>query len=472
MTGTGRNNNATNAGAAYIYEATKPTNITLSGDRIQENLVTGTLIGNLQTTDTTPNASHTYTLVAGEGGADNNQFVIIGNQLVSNAIFDYEAGQSPLRRVRIRTDNGQRTFEKSFVIYILDEVDEPSSLPQRCNGNNITFYDSSDGEHAAVFSNLTVTNFTQLGCDLTGTLTIRFQGQTVHTQTFSTSVNRWNKFLINNTNKLNNFTVNVAGVDVRAQEIWLTEYNGGLAMRLSQADVCAPVEWGGDCVEGAPANMRLDGSGLFTGTGTGLPMPDFTIDQAQGFDQQIAAQSPMSSFTSLLKLSAKETGKANLGGARITQVDGGYEISAVLALGLPKVPIEKGCSIQVAITLFKSNDGVVTMTLAPFDPALAPDGLEFREGTLGLECDTGIPLGTTGLQILGIQGTISLRPDMQFVQIAIQITPIKAGDKLFALEVAATLFWEPEWGLDLTGEAKMFKIWMWVALKRKFAPTR
>ena len=452
------NNNAMNAGAAYIYEATKPTNITLSGDRIQENLVTGTLIGNLQTTDTTPNASHTYTLVAGEGGADNNQFVIVGNQLVSNAIFDYEAGQSPLRRVRIRTDNGQRTFEKSFVIYILDEVDEPSSLPQRCNGNNITLYDSGNGEHSAVFSNLTVTNFTQLGCNLAGTLTIRFQGQTVHTQAFSIAVNRWNKFLINNTNKLNNFTVNVAGVDVRAQEIWLTEYNGGLAMRLSQADVCAPVEWGGDCVAGAPANMYLDGSGLITGTGAGLPMPDFTINQltnAQDLDQQIAAESPLSSYTSLLKLSSKEKGNAT---AQIKKVAGGYELKVVMALALPKVPIGKGCSIQVAVTLFKSNNGVLTMTIAPFDPALAPDSLEFREATLGLECSKGIPIGSTGLQIVGIQGTLSLRPDMQFVKIAVQITPIQGGAKLFALKVAATLFWAPEWGFDLTGEATMFKM--------------
>ncbi|MDA0244329.1 MAG: Ig-like domain-containing protein [Chloroflexi bacterium] len=442
---------------AYIFvgDVQGPVNITLSADEIRENLVTGTPIGDLQTIDATPGTSHTYTLVAGSD--DNDQFAIVGNQLVSNAIFDYEAGQSPLRRVRIRTYNGQLALEKSFVVRILDEVGEPDGPPEQCNGNDITFYDSSDGEHAAVFSNLTVTNFTQLGCDLTGTLTIRFQGQTVHTQTFSTSVNRWNKLLINNA-KLNNFTVNVAGIDVRAEEIRLTEYSGSLAVRLYQTDVCAPVEWGGDCVEGAPANMRLDGSGLFTGTGTGLPMPDFTIDQAQGFDQQIAAQSPMSSFTSLLKLSAKKTGLKNLPTARITKVDGGYEISAALALGLPKVPIEKGCAIWVAITLFKSNDGVVTMTIAPLDPALAPEGLEFREGTLGLECDTGIPIGTTGLQISGISGTVSLRPDMQFVKIAVKITTIKGGDKLFALTVGATLFWEPEWGFDLTGEAKVFKV--------------
>ncbi len=240
------------------------------------------------------------------------------------------------------------------------------------------------------------------------------------------------------------------------QEVTLIDYAGRIYVRIRHADVCAPAEWGGDCVDGTPANLRLDSTGLFSGSGTGLPMPDFVINQTPGATaDQLGRQSAPNSYLSLLKLSAKNTGKQNIQQARITKVDGGYEISAAFALALPKVPTEKECSIWVGITLFKDSNGVVSMRIEP----LAIDALEFREGTIGMNCDkSGILIGNTGLQLSGVSGTINLRPDMQFVKLELVITPVTGGSKLFKASVGATLFWQPQWGVDLNGQAKIFKV--------------
>ncbi|MDD2780557.1 hypothetical protein, partial [Sulfuricurvum sp.] len=68
---------------------TAPTNISLSSTSVAENSASGTAVGTFTTTDTAGN-THTYTLVAGTGSTDNTSFTISGNQLKTNAIFNYE----------------------------------------------------------------------------------------------------------------------------------------------------------------------------------------------------------------------------------------------------------------------------------------------------------------------------------------------------------------------------------------------
>jgi len=431
-----------------------PVDVTITNNGVvTENLPISSTVGTLETLDPT-SSNHTYTLVAGAGSNDNGEFAIVGDQLITNAIFDYEAGQSPTRRVRVHTTNGQFSFEKSLTIVIANEEPEPSGPPDQCNGSNLTLYDSGDGKQSSIISNVAVSNLTPLGCDVTGTLTARLNGQDIFTQPFTGNVNRWNR-LFSATDTLENFTFDVAGVVVQTEKVTLIEYGGRLYIRIRHAEVCAPAEWGGDCVDGTPANLRLDDTGLFAGTG-GVPMPDFVINQAPGLEYEFARQNSQGSFLSLLKLSAKATG-TGLKDARIVEVDGGYEITAGFSLALPKVPVEKKCGIVVSITLFKDSNGVVTMTMEPL-PSKSPDALEFREGTLGLNCNKGIPLGNTGLQLSGVSGTISLRPDIQYVSLDLEITPITGGSTLFKIEAGAKLFWQPIWGVDLDGSATVFKV--------------
>jgi len=104
-----------------------PTAILLTADTFPENEPIGTLVGTFATLDPDFNDSHTYTLVAGDGSADNGSFQIVGNELRSNAVFDYESRNSYTIRVRT-TDSGGLTHEQSFEIRILDGKEAPTDI--------------------------------------------------------------------------------------------------------------------------------------------------------------------------------------------------------------------------------------------------------------------------------------------------------------------------------------------------------
>ncbi len=103
-----------------------PTDITISSNEIKENTPIRTFVANLFTTDADVN-TFTYTLVGGVGSTNNNSFVIQGNQLLSNAIFNYEAVSQ--YSVRIQTNDGRGgTYEKPFNINVLDSNDAPTAI--------------------------------------------------------------------------------------------------------------------------------------------------------------------------------------------------------------------------------------------------------------------------------------------------------------------------------------------------------
>ncbi len=94
-----------------------PTDIALSSTSVAEYKPTGTPVGSFSTSDLSASDSFTYSLVSGTGGGDNTSFSIIGNQLASNAVFDYAARSSYSIRVR-STDQAGLYTEKAFTIYI------------------------------------------------------------------------------------------------------------------------------------------------------------------------------------------------------------------------------------------------------------------------------------------------------------------------------------------------------------------
>jgi hypothetical protein len=68
--------------------------LTLSSLNIAENQLTGTTVGDLNFANFFATNSFTYSLVNGTGATDNNLFTISGNQLKTNASFNFESKNS------------------------------------------------------------------------------------------------------------------------------------------------------------------------------------------------------------------------------------------------------------------------------------------------------------------------------------------------------------------------------------------
>ena len=100
-----------------------PTNISLDKNTILENAPAGTVIGTLSATD--PDAGDVLTF-AFAGGADDAKFRInAANQLVSDAVFDYEQKNSYIVRVRV-TDKRGLTLEKDLTVSVVDVNEAPT----------------------------------------------------------------------------------------------------------------------------------------------------------------------------------------------------------------------------------------------------------------------------------------------------------------------------------------------------------
>ncbi len=104
-----------------------PTGLQLSTTSLAENLPVGTVIGDFTTTDANVSDSFTYELVAGTGDDDNPRFSIVGTQLFTTEVFNYEVVSSYTIRVRT-TDRGGESFERSFTISVTDANDAPTSV--------------------------------------------------------------------------------------------------------------------------------------------------------------------------------------------------------------------------------------------------------------------------------------------------------------------------------------------------------
>ena len=104
-----------------------PTNIALSSTSIAENQPIGTVIGMFNTTDPDAGNTFTYILAAGTGGTGNGSFNIVGNQIRTNAIFDFETQANYSIRVK-STDQGGLSFEKVFAISVTNLNERPTDI--------------------------------------------------------------------------------------------------------------------------------------------------------------------------------------------------------------------------------------------------------------------------------------------------------------------------------------------------------
>lgn len=94
-----------------------PNALTLSASAINEDADVGTVIGTLTSTDPDATFTHTYSVAATE-----SNFSIVGNQLQSKVIFDFESQSSYSVSVTV-TDEGGLTHVQTFTITINDLVE-------------------------------------------------------------------------------------------------------------------------------------------------------------------------------------------------------------------------------------------------------------------------------------------------------------------------------------------------------------
>ena len=96
-----------------------PTDISLDSTDVAENSPVGTAVGTFSTVDPDSVEPFTYSLVAGDGSADNGAFTVDGSVLTTAEVFDYETRDSYSIRVQTEDADGN-TYEEQFGISVTD----------------------------------------------------------------------------------------------------------------------------------------------------------------------------------------------------------------------------------------------------------------------------------------------------------------------------------------------------------------
>ncbi|MBP5788561.1 MAG: hypothetical protein J6Y19_12205, partial [Kiritimatiellae bacterium] len=105
-----------------------PSGLALGKAAVEENAPEGTTVGTLSAYDEDGD-SLTYTLVSGDGDTDNACFRIVGNQLQTAQVFNFEDASH--HYCRIRASDGLAWTEEAFTIDVID-VDE--TTPAQATG--------------------------------------------------------------------------------------------------------------------------------------------------------------------------------------------------------------------------------------------------------------------------------------------------------------------------------------------------
>jgi gliding motility-associated-like protein len=191
---------------SFSYERSTnpaPTAISLSAKSINENSATGTVLANLSSTDSNPNDTHTYSLVAGSGDTNNASFEIVGNQLKIKESFDFETKSSYSVRIRT-TDATSLSFENTFTITITDVNETPSALALSANSIN---------ENSAIGTVLANLSSTDVDANDTYTYT-----------------------LVTGTGSTNNSSFEVVGNQLKIKELFDFESKSSYSVRIRSTD--------------------------------------------------------------------------------------------------------------------------------------------------------------------------------------------------------------------------------------------
>lgn len=223
----------------------------------------------------------------------------------------------------------------------------------------------------------------------------------------------------------------IAGVDI---EVVSATFDSS-KIRADKAILKIPKAWGG--AEGALYGLAIDFDGNLTVTGGRFKLPSISA----GSDS--------------FKLSSLE--------GEFRSVSGGYEIQARGEFGMRGIGESGGCTLIVDVTIFSDNGARVLAIDSPNGQQLlnttsaydttndlyrieGVEAIALRELTLGVwDCQPGLPIGPTGFELTGVQGTIKLRSTLEEVSLKVQIQSIaKLGTIPFiSVEPQATLRPDP-----------------------------
>ncbi len=99
-----------------------PIGLELSASTVGEELPIGTLVAILTAIDTDIGDTHTFSLVSGGGSTDNAKFQIVGNELRTKVVLDFETKSALSIRLRV-TDQLGAPFTTTRAITVVDRVE-------------------------------------------------------------------------------------------------------------------------------------------------------------------------------------------------------------------------------------------------------------------------------------------------------------------------------------------------------------
>lgn len=157
-----------NMAADYTFSFTvaanqAPTDIALTPSSVDENLPKGTAVGTLTTVDADSGEAFTYSFAS--GGADNGSFTIVGDELATAAMFDFEAQSSYSIKV-MSTDSGSLTVEKQLTVTVNNVNEAPTDISldgtsideNRLSGTTVGMLSASDPDAGQTHAFSTVTS--------------------------------------------------------------------------------------------------------------------------------------------------------------------------------------------------------------------------------------------------------------------------------------------------------------------------
>ena len=118
-----------------------PSNLTLSTLNFDENIASGSVIASLNSSDDDVEDIHTYSLIAGAGGSDNNLFTLTNAQLKILNSPDFESKSSYSIRVQAQDSDGL-SLAKTFKLTVNDikEVTTLKSIKNLTSQDKITTF--------------------------------------------------------------------------------------------------------------------------------------------------------------------------------------------------------------------------------------------------------------------------------------------------------------------------------------------
>ncbi|WP_207422857.1 MBG domain-containing protein [Desertivirga brevis] len=103
-----------------------PTGLSLAASTVYENAAAGALAGTLSSTSDDPTTTFAYTFADGAGSADNTKFSIVGNEIRTNRVLNFEENAVYSVRVRTTAQNSLLSLEKEFTISIQNVNEQPT----------------------------------------------------------------------------------------------------------------------------------------------------------------------------------------------------------------------------------------------------------------------------------------------------------------------------------------------------------